>query len=113
MRISKQQLKFWTTLTEYLQENPEHPLAAFIDQGRAMNLKYITYYDNLVRDFQTPEELQKQLTERFRNGWEASIRLKAGTDEQSRCGVYLQVNPNLTPPKESNNILEMGENLDK
>ena len=106
MRISKQQLKFWTTLTEYLHENPEHPLAAFIDQGRAMNLKYITYYDNLVRDFQTPEELQKQLTERFRNGWEASIRLKAGTDEQSRCGVYLRVNPNLTPPKESNNILE-------
>ena len=106
IRVSKQQLKFWTTLTEYLGENPEHPLATLIEQGRGMNLKYIAYYDNLRQQFQTPGELEKQLTARYLNGWQTSIRQKAGDDEQSRCGVYLLVNPGLTPPKQKNNILE-------
>ena len=38
-----------------------------------MNLKYVTYYENLVREFHTPEELQKQLEERYRNAWGESI----------------------------------------
>ena len=106
IRVSKQQLKFWITLTDYLGENPEHPLAALIERGRELNLKYVAYYDNLKREFQTPEELHKQLIERYRNGWEANIRQKAGNDDQSRCGVYLLVNPELAPPKLRSNILE-------
>ena len=103
--ISKQQ-KFWNSLSEYLGENPGHPLAALIQQGKEMNLKYVTYYENLAREFHTPEELQKQLIEKYHNAWGESIRQKAGNDEQSRCGVYLLVNPGLTPPKQRNNILE-------
>ena len=106
IRISKQQLKFWNSLSDYLGENPEHPLAALIQQGKEMNLKYVTYYENLVREFHTPEELQKQLEERYRNAWGESIRQKAGNDEQSWCGVYLLVNPDNNPPKQRNNILE-------
>ena len=45
--------------------------------------------------------------ERYRSGWEESIRRKAGHDELSRCGVYLLVNPDLSPPKQRNNILEL------
>ena len=107
LRVSKQQLKFWITLNEYLLENPEHPLAALIKQGRDMNLKYTAYYDNLEREFQTPEECEKQLRERYRNDWDARIRQKAGSDEQSRCGVYLLVNPGLTPPTRKPNLLEL------
>ena len=83
IRVSKQQLRFWITLTDYLGENPEHPLAALIERGRELNLKYVAYYDNLKREFQTPEELHKQLIERYRNGWEANIRQKAGNDDFS------------------------------
>ena len=107
VRVSKQQLKFWITLTEYLGENPEHPLAALIEQGRGLNLKYVAYYDNLQREFESPEECQNQLMERYRSGWEESIRRKAGHDELSRCGVYLLVNPELSPPKQRNSILEV------
>ena len=35
------------------------------------------------------------------------IRQKAGKDENSRCGAYLLVNPQLYPPKQRQNIFEV------
>ena len=105
-RISKQQLKFWLTLSTYLQENPEHPLTGLIEHGRSINLKYVLYYDKLMQQFETPQDCFKVLSERFKNDCAERIRQKAGNDELSRCGVYLQVNPQLTSPKQRN-ILEM------
>ena len=46
------------------------------------------------------------MMERCRNEWETRIRQKAGDDDQSRCGVYLLVNPNLTIPTQTTNTLE-------
>ena len=107
IRLSKQQLKFWITLSTYLEENPEHPLAGLIECGRNINLKFIKHYDNLQQEFGDPQNCQKLLSERFREEWETKIKRKAGNDEQSRCGVYLLVNPQLAPPKQRHDILEI------
>ena len=106
IRITKQQLKFWTTLNTYLQENPDHPLSPLIEQGRNINLKYIAYYDKLERDYATPQNCQKHLREKFRNESEARIRQKAGGDVDSRFGIYCDVNPQATPPVQRSDIFE-------
>ena len=107
VRMSRQQLNFWITLTTYLGENPEHPLGGLIEYGRNINLKYIRYYDNLLQEFENPQDCEKVLSERLYNEWRIKIRQKAGNDENSRSGVYLLVNPQLSPPKQRQNIFEI------
>ena len=105
-RISKQQLNFWIKLNSYLQENPEHPLLGIVEYARSINLRYIAYYDNLQQEYTKPQNCQKQLCEKFRNECTDIIRQKGADDVGSRCGVYLQVNPQIQPP-EQRDILEM------
>ena len=104
-RISKQQLNFWIKLTNYLQENQEHPLAGIIEYARSLNLRYIAYYDNLQQEYTNPQDCFVQLCETFKNECAETIRRKGEGDAGSRCGAYLQVNPGLQPP-EQKNILE-------
>ena len=105
-RISKQQLNFWMKLNTYLQENPEHPLAGIIEYARSINLRYITYYDSLQEEYTNPQDCLKQLCDNFRNECADTIRQKGADDASSRCGMYLQVNPELQPP-EQRKMLEM------
>ena len=106
IRISKQQLNFWLTLKTYLEENPGHPLAALIEHGRSINLKYLGYYDNLARLYNTPQNCQKLQREKFRNESAEKIRQKALNDDESRFGVYQLINSELTPPRQRSDILE-------
>ena len=106
-RIAKQQLKFWISLNTYLAENPEHPLAGLIEHGRRIHLKYLAYYDNLEREYQNPDNCQKCLHEKFRSDCAGKIRQNAGNDEDSRFGVYHSVNPQLTPPAQRSDVLEV------
>ena len=106
IRISKQQLNFWQKLNTYLHENPEHRLAGLIEYARGINLKYVTYYDNLQQEYQKPQDCYEQKRDTFKRECTDTIKRKAAEDAGSRCGVYLHVNPQLTPP-EHRNILEM------
>ena len=106
IRISKQQLKFWINLQSYLNDNPEHPLKSLIDQGLRINLPYLRYYKNLETTYKTPDTCEDILTNDFRTSIAAKINTKSNNDVDSRLGVYLHVNPNLTPPNYRNNILE-------
>ena len=107
VRLSRQQLNFWISLTTYLGENPEHPLGGLIEYGRSINLKYIRYYDHLLQEFGNPQDCEKELKQYLCNEWKMKIRQKAGNDENSRCGAYLLVNPQLYPPKQRQNIFEV------
>ena len=106
IRIAKQQLNFWINLQEYLENNPEHPLKGLIEQGLASNLPYLKYYTNLEQTYTTPKQLEDMLTDEFRTSNAAKINEKSNNDVESRLGVYLQVNPALTPPTQRSDILE-------
>ena len=58
------------------------------------------------QEFENPQDCEKVLKERLCNEWGVKLRQKAGNDENSRSGVYLLVNPQLSPPKHQMNILE-------
>ena len=106
IRIAKQQLNFWINLNSYLDDNPEHPLKGLIEQGLSLNLPYLLYYTNLEQTYITPKNLEDVLSNEFRASNATKIHTKSNNDTESRLGVYLQVNPNLTPPSIRNDILE-------
>ena len=106
IRIAKQQLKFWISLQSYLEQNPGHPLKGLIDQGLASNLPYLKYYTDLQTTYTSPKNLQDVLTNEFHTSNTTKINAKSNNDAESRLGVYLLVNPNLTPPPQNHQILE-------
>ena len=106
IRISKQQLKFWMYIQSYMEDHPNHPLANLIEHGQRINLQYLNYYEKLEADFNNPGACQKTLTQTARHAIMTKIRTKSSNDNDSRLGVYLQVNTQLTPPKQHSNILE-------
>jgi hypothetical protein len=109
-RVAKQQLNFWLKLNIYLQDNPDHPLAGLIEYARSINLKYIAYYDELQQEYENPQDCLKQKCEQFKSECADTLKRKAGDDVGSRCGVYLQVNPQLNPP-EYKGVMEMERKL--
>ena len=106
IRITKQQLNFWINLQSYLNDNPEHPLKGLIDQGLSMNLPYLKYYTNLESIYTTPTNCENILSNDFRASNRTKIMTKANDDADSRLGVYLLVNPNLSSPTQHHGILE-------
>jgi hypothetical protein len=98
IRIARQQLKFWNTINKYLAENPEHPLAQVIELGQQLKLPFLMYYEKLQADFNEPNTCEETLQQTFHNDCTQKIRQKAEEDENSRLGVYLQVNPQLEHP---------------
>lgn len=100
IRIARQQLKFWISIQSYLSEHPEHPLARVIDQAKEVRLPYLQYYERLQADYENTAACENILTQDFHNTCATKIHQKAG-DENSRFGVYLQVNPNLEPPSQN------------
>ena len=56
----------------------------------------------LKREYDNPRNCLKRLSENFWEECAGTITQKAGDDTDSRCGAYLQVNPELKPPKHRN-----------
>ena len=98
VRVTKQQLSFWNSISTYLGENPEHPLNFLIEQGERINLKYLKHYRELARAYTSPEECQKSLVSSFTEELQTKIRRSAAADGESKLGVYLTVNPEMSAP---------------
>ena len=98
IRITRQQLKFWSSIQTYLSEHPDHPLAQVIEKAKEIRLPYLQYYEKLQADYENTEVCEETLTQDFHDTCLTKIRQKAEEDEDSRFGVYLQVNPQLDPP---------------
>ena len=106
IRISKQQLKFWTDLKIYLAENTDHPLVNLINQGKELNLSYLNHYIKLEDNFTSPLACATSLKEKFQADSITKIREKSNGDNESRLGTYLLVNPQLVTSSYIPNILE-------
>ena len=106
VRISKQQFKFWVTLKSYLDDDPGHPLKNLIQYGMQLNLPYLKYYSDLQSKYLTPINCETVMKNDFQTSIAEKIRSKSNNDIDSRLGVYLEVNPNLTAPSQCDDILE-------
>ena len=95
VRITQQQLKFWTGINKIMQETPEHYISKLVTI--AANCKYIKYYKHLEESYSSTLECREHLTAEFKTSFENKIRASAA-DVDSRLGTYLEVNPTLTKP---------------
>ena len=102
IRIVKQQLNFWLSLNEYLQNNPQHYLNTLID--KAKDYPYITYYKNLQRTYTDTQMVDRTLKGEMKAKHKDKIENAARLDENSKLGSYLQVNPTLEKPTYNNKL---------
>ena len=89
-----------------INRNPNHPLKSLIEYGKTLQLPFLKHYEKLETDFVTPQNCQDTLIRRFRDESSEKIRSKSNEDPESRLGMYMQVNPHLTPISPVENILE-------
>ena len=101
VRITQQQLKFWTAISKIMEETPEHYISKLVTI--AANCKYVKYYKHLEESYPSTLECKEQLTAEFKTSFENKIRASAG-DVDSRLGTYLVVNPSLSKPLFSNKL---------
>ena len=61
-------------------------------------MPYLQNYEKLQADYENTEACEEALTQDFHDTCSTKIRQKAEEDNDSRFGVYLQVNPELDYP---------------
>ena len=93
IRIEKQQLNFWKTLTKYLAENQHHPLQKLINQGRDLGSTYLAYYESLSNNYGDPSACVAAHTREFSDC--TKRKFEAIADPGSPLGTYNIVNPEL------------------
>ena len=97
VRISKQQLKFWLSMKDIAQENPDHYLAKLINAAEATD--YVKYYRNLENKYADIKTCNDTLQETFKHKFSTNIREAATADGDSRLGTYFTINPTLSKPE--------------
>ena len=98
VRITKQQLNFWTNLQLYLQNKPNHYISKLINTVKQSNISYINFYINLETQYTDAANCWYKLKEEHESKCKESIINASQTDELSRLGAYYQVNPSLSTP---------------
>ena len=81
---------FWNSLSNL--DNNE-PLIHAISLVKHYKLKEVNYYENLVNNYESPEEIRTEFVESIKD----NISQKAEKG-QSKYKTYLEVNPELTKP---------------
>ena len=75
IKIEKQQLKFWISLQDIL-NNRVHYITKLIRKAEQLDLKYIAYYKNLRREYVTPEICESTLKNSHKAEIDQKIREK-------------------------------------
>ncbi len=104
IRITKQQLKFWLTLQDYLKDKPLHYISKLITTANANNVRYIMYYNNLQELYVDTTNCINVMKKEYETKFSQSFRDAFQSDENSRLGAYLHVNPSLTRPMYDNKL---------
>ena len=104
-RIKSLQHKFWSKMIKYTVDNPDSAIAKVLRAGRACNLPYLRYYDDLHRDFSNPRFCENSIDARHRQMWREAM-VRESDDSDSKLGTYIRVNPELKPFITPPNTLE-------
>ena len=101
-RITQQQLKFWTSIQEIRNNNPEHYISKLITATEETG--YIRYYNQLQHRYTSVDNCANLLNNNFKSTYESKIRTTAMNDSNSRLGTYLTINPTLSKPSYVNKL---------
>ena len=96
IRIKKQQLKFWISIKEIMANKPDHYISKLVKLGE--DAPYIKYYNKLLDTFTSPTSCAAILLNNFETKFQSKIRDAAMSDEDSKLGTYLTINPDLSKP---------------
>ena len=102
MRVAKQQLKFWKSIQKLKEEKPDHYISKLV--AIADGCSFIKYYQELEQQYATPNDCMKLMKEEFLKTTQESIQTSATSDENSKLGAYLTVNPSLNKPTYDNKL---------
>ena len=94
--IKKQQVKFWLSIKDMLENKPEHYISKLVKLGE--NTAYVQYYKHLLDTFTDPCHCASSLKSDYVNKFSTKIREAALVDADSRLGTYMSINPDLSKP---------------
>ena len=98
VRVTKQQLKFWSSINEIMREKPDHYISKLVSKALDSNCSFVKYYKNLEESYTNTDECEKKLVDDFKTTFETKITA-ASNDRDSRLGTYLSINPSLSKPE--------------
>ena len=96
VRIAKQQLNFWLTLQKFLEDHENHYIGKLI--AMAENYTYVKFYKNLHHIYNNQRACENMIKNSFKEKYTTKINAAATSDEDSRLGAYVRINPNLEKP---------------
>ena len=97
IRITKQQIKFWTSIQDIMNSNPDHYITKLVRIGESTD--YIKYYNSLINTYGDTKTCIDQMKTKYRNSMKEKIENAATLDPDSKLGTYLLVNPELKTPE--------------
>ena len=89
IRIAKQQLKFWSSIRNLMENNPDHYISKLAIL--AENTSYVKYYKGLLSTYTNPINCEKTLMDTLKRNVTDKVKLAAAHDEDSKLGAYLSI----------------------
>ena len=96
LRITQQQLKFWSSIMELMNSNPNHYISKLVIATE--DTPYIKYYKQITQQYTNAEKYAEEFGRNLKSTRESKIRAAAAADEASRLGTYFTINPTLCQP---------------
>ena len=101
IRITKQQLKFWMSIQDMVQNKPNHYISKLVTI--AADYEYVKYYKDLEHKYTSLKACEESIKNEFKCAFERKIQA-ALPDEDSRLATYLMINPNMSKPVYHNKL---------
>jgi hypothetical protein len=97
IRITKQQIKFWTAIEDIINTDPDHYISKLVKIGETTD--YIKYYKNLINTYSDTKICNDTMKNNYQNTMREKIEKAAREDTDSKLGTYFMINPELETPK--------------
>ena len=109
--ILPRQVKFWQSLIQLNEGNPDYYLGKLIVKARQHKINYIAYYDKLVETYTDSANCKRTLMRENYEKWTLKINNSFLVDKDSKLSTYKSVNPELTSYVKNNLIIEYEREL--
>ena len=93
--VKSRQLKFWLKLVEDAGKEPNSYMSKLINLAIEKRIPYIRYYKSLAESYANVKTCKATLRQQFHTKWTSRIEQCSADDNESKLGVYHQINPEL------------------
>ena len=93
--VKSRQLKFWLKLVDDAAKDPSCYMAKLINLATEKKIPYIRYYKSLAESYANGKTCKANLRQQFFTKWSDRIDQCSADDNESKLGVYKQINPEL------------------